>query len=214
MKFPKLGDDSYAGSSIIRRMVVKGYDTSPPTPREDVEEALRKHFASRGITLIHADVPVDFDTRALCSYGFIYVYEEYEAEALKLEGSDMGEGRILEIKSYPFEDHHLDHVFPPTNPSDDMLQRTLKITGFDPSLDDDDVDKMLLEFLPDSGVMTSSNGTALVVIFGLDNMVKALKFSGTSVRGSKISVKTVLPIKLVRCGLSSAARFALGKKAA
>ena len=64
-------------------MVVKGYDTSPPTPREDVEEALRKHFASRGIKLIHAYVPVDFDTLTLCSYAFIYVYEEYEAEALE-----------------------------------------------------------------------------------------------------------------------------------
>ncbi|KAJ0237130.1 hypothetical protein HA466_0250410 [Hirschfeldia incana] len=208
---PKL-NDSYAGSSIIRRMVVKGYDTSPPTPREDVEEALRTHFASRGIYLIHADVPVDYETRALCSHAFIYVYEEYEAEALMLEGSDMGRGRILEIMSYPFEDHHLDHVFPPTNPSDDMLQRTLDIT-FDTSLDEDDVDKMLLEYLPDSGIMVFSKGSALVVIFGLDTMVTALKLSGTSVRGSKIAVKTVLPIKLVRCGLSSAARFSLGKKA-
>ncbi|KAH0881558.1 hypothetical protein HID58_068952 [Brassica napus] len=155
-------NDSYAGSSIIRRMVVKGYDTSPHTPREDVEEALRKHFAS-----------------------------QYEAKALKLQGSDMG-GRILEITSYPFEDNHLDHVFPPCNPSDDIRQRTLKITGFDTSLDEDDIDKMLLEFFPESGIMDICNGT---------------------VRGSKFAVTTVLPIKLVRCGLSRAARLPLGKKA-
>ncbi|XP_018491456.1 uncharacterized protein LOC108861954 [Raphanus sativus] len=214
-KVPEL-NDSYAGSSIIKRMVVKGYDTSPPTHRVDVEEALRKHFASRGIKLIHAYVPVDYETLTLCSYGFIYVYEEYEAEALKLGGSDMGGGRILEIKSYPFEDNHLDHVFPPTNPSDDIQQRTLKITGVDTSLDKDDIEKMLLEFIPDpeSGIITVSNGSVLLAISGLDTMDKALKLSGTSVRGSKIAVTKVLPEKLVRCGLSSAARFALGKKEA
>ncbi|WZZ63182.1 hypothetical protein YC2023_063289 [Brassica napus] len=184
-------------------MVVKGYDTSPPTPREDVEEALRKHFASRGIKLIHAYVPVDYDTLTLCSYAFIYVYEEYEAEALKLQGSDMV-GRILEITSYPFEDNHLDHVFPPCNPSDDIRQRTLKITGFDTSLDEDDIEKMLLEFFPESGIMDICNGFVLLVISGLDTMDKALKLSGRTVRGSKFAVTTVLPIKLVRCGLSRA----------
>ena len=48
-------------SSIISRMVVEGYDTSPP--REDVEEALKKHFASRGINLMHVSVPVDYKCR-------------------------------------------------------------------------------------------------------------------------------------------------------
>ncbi|CAN6888771.1 unnamed protein product [Brassica oleracea] len=206
IKVQELNDNSYAGSSIIRRMVVKGYDTSPPTPREDVEEALRKHFASRGIKLIHAYVY--FDTLTLCSYAFIYVYEEYEAEALKLQGSDMG-GRILEITSYPFEDNHLDHVFPPCNPSDDIRQRTLKITGFDTSVDEDDIEKMLLEFFPESGIIDICNGC----VFFLPPSLLALKLSGRTVRGSKFAVTTVLPIKLVRCGLSRAARLALGKKA-
>ncbi|KAL0708654.1 hypothetical protein Bca4012_075080 [Brassica carinata] len=131
---------------------------------------------------------------------------------LLIQGSDMG-GRILEITSYPFEDNHLDHVFPPCNPSDDIRQRTLKITGFDTSLDEDDIDKMLLEFFPESGIMDICNGFVLLVISGLDTMDKALKLSGRTVRGSKFAVTTVLPIKLVRCGLSRAARLALGKKA-
>ncbi|KAH0931391.1 hypothetical protein HID58_008508 [Brassica napus] len=48
-------------SSIIRRMVVEGYDTSPR--REDVEEALKKHFVSRRIKLMHVSVPVDYKCR-------------------------------------------------------------------------------------------------------------------------------------------------------
>ena len=44
----------------------------------------------------------------------------------------------------------------------------------------------------------------LLVISGLDTMDKALKLSGRTVRGSKFAVTTVLPIKLVRCGLSRA----------
>ncbi|KAL0900366.1 hypothetical protein Bca101_084327 [Brassica carinata] len=208
-KVPELDDVSYAGSSIIRRMVVKGYDTSPHT-RGDVEEALRKHLASRGIKLIHAYVPVDYGTRTLCSRAFIYVYEEYEAEALKLEGSDMGGGRILDITSYPFEDNHLDHVFPPI---EDTQQRTLTIAGFDTSLDEDDIEKMLLEFFPESGLLFFCNGCVYLAVYGLDTTEKALKLSGSSVRGYKIAVTKVYPVEPpVRCGLSSAARFALGKK--
>lgn len=44
----------------------------------------------------------------------------------------------------------------------------------------------------------------LLVISGLDTMDKALKLSWRTVRGSKFAVTTVLPIKLVRCGLSRA----------
>ncbi|KAG2300929.1 hypothetical protein Bca52824_037401 [Brassica carinata] len=67
-------------------------DTTPPQPpREGVEEALRKHFASRGIKLIHASAPeVDYRGTILCRFALIYVNEEDGEKALKLDGSDMG----------------------------------------------------------------------------------------------------------------------------
>ncbi|KAG2259949.1 hypothetical protein Bca52824_079243 [Brassica carinata] len=64
---------------------------SSSPPREGVEEALRKHFASRGIKLIHASAPeVDYRGTILCRFALIYVNEEDGEKALKLDGSDMG----------------------------------------------------------------------------------------------------------------------------
>ncbi|CAH8291113.1 unnamed protein product [Eruca vesicaria subsp. sativa] len=187
-------------SGIISRMVVKGYDTSPP--REDVEEALRQHFASRGIKLIHVSVFEDYDTLVLCRCALIYVNEECEAEALKLQGSDMGGGCILEIKAYPFADNHLDEVFAPTKASDEYLQRGLKVTGFDTSLaTEDDIMKMVREAFPRSGCFVHNDGSALVYLHGQDAIENALKLSGGSVGGFKIAVDKVLPIRKVSVGI-------------
>ncbi|CAF2115857.1 unnamed protein product [Brassica napus] len=63
---------------------------SSSPPREGVEEALRKHFASRGIKLIHASAPeVDYRGTILCRFALIYVNEEDGEKALKLDGSCM-----------------------------------------------------------------------------------------------------------------------------
>ncbi|CAH8290873.1 unnamed protein product [Eruca vesicaria subsp. sativa] len=204
-------------SGIIRRMVVKGYDTSPP--REDVEEALRKHFASRGIKLIHVSVPVDYyDSRIPCcrSHALIYVNEECEAEALKLNGSDMGGGdRILEITAYPFADNHLDHVFAPTIVTEQYKQRGLKVTGFNTSLaSKDDIMKMVSKAFPGSGCFVHRGGCCLVLLHGQDAVENALKLSGGSVGGFKIAVDKVLPIKKVTVGTYPKAwmAFAEGKQ--
>ncbi|CAH8356634.1 unnamed protein product [Eruca vesicaria subsp. sativa] len=192
-------------------MVVKGYDTSPP--REDVEESLRKHFASRGIKLIHVSVPVDFHGRILCcrSHALIYVNEECEAEALKLNGSDMGGGdRILEITAYPFADNHLDHVFAPTIVTEQYKQRGLDVTGFDTSLaSEDDIMKMVCEAFPGSGCFVYRDGCCLVYLHGQDAVENALKLSGGSVGGFKIAVDKVLPIKRVSVGTYPKAWLAL-----
>ena len=45
-------------------------------------------------------------------YALIYVNEEDEEKALRLDGSDMG-GRILQIQSYPFHENHLENFFDP-----------------------------------------------------------------------------------------------------
>ena len=100
---------------------MEGYDTS--LPREDVDDALREHFASCG-NIIHVYVPIDENSGTLCRfvassssliaqinccltikstcfllfyrYALIYVNKEDEEKALRLDGSDMG-GRILQI---------------------------------------------------------------------------------------------------------------------
>ncbi|CAH8290993.1 unnamed protein product [Eruca vesicaria subsp. sativa] len=192
-------------------MVVKGYDTSPP--REDAEEALRQHFASRGIKLIHVSVSEDYyDSRILCSYGLIYVNEECEAEALKLQGSDMGGGCILEIIAYPFADNHLDHVFAPTKASDEYLQRGLKVTGFDTNIaSKDDIMKMVSEAFPGSGCFVHNGGCCLVYLHGQDAVENALKLSGASVGGFKIAVDKVLPIRKVSVGTYPKAWFAFAE---
>ena len=59
-----------------------GYDTFTPTPREVVEEALRKHFASRGITLIHVAVPEE-NSHILCRLcGFLLHWLDCSAAAV------------------------------------------------------------------------------------------------------------------------------------
>ncbi|CAH8356689.1 unnamed protein product [Eruca vesicaria subsp. sativa] len=212
-------------------MVIKGYDTSPPIPpptqvvkvadadsssrfgckgimyppsrREVVEEALRKHFfASFGITLIHVFVPQVDDSDILCSHGLIYVNEECEAEALQLDGSDMGGGRILQITAYPFADHHLDHVFAQTKGIDQFLQRTLEVSGFDTSLaSKDDIKEMVRGLFGTSGCFVLGNGCVLLYLRGQDNIDNALKLSGVSVRGFKIAVDMVLPIDSIDVGI-------------
>ena len=49
----------------ISRIAVEGYDTS--LPREDVDGALREHFASCG-NIIHVYVPIDENSGTLCRF--------------------------------------------------------------------------------------------------------------------------------------------------
>ncbi|KAL0732718.1 hypothetical protein Bca4012_008927 [Brassica carinata] len=130
------------------RMVVEGYDGS--TDRTDVEEALIKHFASRGIKLIHVSVPeVDKTHTILCRCGLIYLNEEDEEKALKFDGSVMG-GRMLRVTAYPFENNRLDHFFSTTEAQDKNLLRALKVTGFDTSLARDVLEEMVRAVFPQS----------------------------------------------------------------
>ncbi|KAF3497454.1 hypothetical protein DY000_02057780 [Brassica cretica] len=60
------GSDAAIRKSSIRRIAVEGYDSS--SRKDVVEEGLRKHFASRGIKLIHAFAhELDFNRTILCS---------------------------------------------------------------------------------------------------------------------------------------------------
>ncbi|CAH8339346.1 unnamed protein product [Eruca vesicaria subsp. sativa] len=203
---------NYAGSSIISRMVVTGYDTSPPLNDSVVEMALKKHFASFGIKLIHASVPVDMHSLILCSHALIYVYEEFEADVLKLSGSDMGGGCVLEITAYPFDnDNSIHHVF--AHLKYDYRQRTLSIQGFDTSLEEDAVEKMLREIIPLSSPIVVNDGvrcTALLHLRGQDYVDKALQLSGGSLLGSNIAVTEVLQKRPAPAGLCPARKVALG----
>ncbi|CAF2101849.1 hypothetical protein HID58_019634 [Brassica napus] len=204
-------------SSIISRMVVEGYDTSPR--REDVEEALKKHFASRGIKLMHVSVPVDYKCRNR-RRALIYVNGECEAEALKLDGSYVGGlvskkksnvgGRILTITAYPFDDNSLEHLFAPTSVIDEYRQHTLKVRGFDTSLSLNDIEKMLLRVFPGSDCFPLWDGSVLLYLRGQYAMDEALKHSGGSVEGFKFAVTEVLPETVIETGISLATARSFG----
>ena len=187
-------------SSIIKRMVVTGYDTSPP--RVDVEDALRNHFASHGIKLIHVSVPRDFK---FCKYfnrrrALIYVNGDCEAEALKLNRSDMG-GRILKITAYPFDDNSFEHDLAPTEVMDKYRPHKLCVAGFGTSLSRDDIKKMLCRVFPRSSCVVFRNGGALLQLRGPYVLDEALKLSGGSVEGFKFAITEVLPEIVTPVGL-------------
>ncbi|WZY80374.1 hypothetical protein YC2023_026758 [Brassica napus] len=169
-------------SSIISRMVVEGYDTSPR--REDVEEALKKHFASRRIKLMHVSVPVDYKCRNR-RRALIYVNGECEAEALKLDGSYVG-GLVSKKK------------------------HTLKVRGFDTCLSLNDIEKMLLRVFPGSDCFPLWDGSVLLYLRGQYAMDEALKLSGGSVQGFKFVVTEVFPETVIETGISLATARSFG----
>ncbi|KAL0732666.1 hypothetical protein Bca4012_008875 [Brassica carinata] len=201
------GSDAAIRKSFrISRMSVEGYDTS--SSRDEVEEALRKHFASREIKLIHASAPeVDERRTILCRYALIYLNEEDEEKALKFDGSDM-RGRILRVAAYPFDSNHLEHFFAPTKAQDKYLQRTLFVTGFDTSLTKDDTKVMVRRVFPGSGCLVLSEGRVFVNLRGQDAIDKALQLSGDSVGGFKIVVNAISAMR----ERSKAARLAMAEK--
>ncbi|CAH8314040.1 unnamed protein product [Eruca vesicaria subsp. sativa] len=180
-------------------MVVEGYDTS--LGREVVEEALKKNLASRGIKFIHVSVPTEY-----CRCALIYVNGECEAEALKLDGSDMG-GRVLEIKAYPFDDNSLDYVFSPTDSFDKYRPHELKVTGFGTSLSRNDIKEMLCRVFPGSGCTPLGNGSALLYLNGQNALDEALKLSGSSMEGFKFAVTEVFPEVVTHVGISLQTAF-------
>ncbi|CAF2119312.1 unnamed protein product [Brassica napus] len=183
-------------SSIIRRMVVEGYDTSPR--REDVEEALKKHFVSRRIKLMHVSVPVDYKCRNR-RRALIYVNGECEAEALKLDGSYVG-GLVSKKK----------HLFAPTSVIDEYRQHTLKVRGFDTCLSLNDIEKMLLRVFPGSDCFPLWDGSVLLYLRGQYAMDEALKLSGGSVQGFKFVVTEVFPETVIETGISLATARSFG----
>uniref|UniRef100_M4F0X2 RRM domain-containing protein n=1 Tax=Brassica campestris TaxID=3711 RepID=M4F0X2_BRACM len=172
-------------------MVVEGYDTSPR--REDVEEALKNHFASRGIKLMHVSVPVDYKCRNR-RRALIYVNGECEAEALKLDGSYVG-GLVSKKK---------------VTVIDEYRQHTLKVRGFDTCLSLNDIEKMLLRVFPGSDCFPLCDGSVLLYLRGQYSMDEALKLSGGSVEGFKFAVTEVLPETVIETGISLATARSFG----
>ncbi|KAF8098090.1 hypothetical protein N665_0275s0056 [Sinapis alba] len=197
------GSDAEIRESRISRIVVEGYDIS--LCPYDVEEALRKHFASCG-NIIHVYVPINNDTDSFIPnrFSLIYLNGEDEEKALRLNGSDMG-GRILQVYAYPFQEHYLDDVLATT--LDCRIHRTLTVTGFDPSLSKDDVETKLCKHFYQAGAfafMTCGGvkSTALVYAIGEDAVQMALELSGRTVEGLNIVVTEVVPQKPIKAGFS------------
>ncbi|KAL0654113.1 hypothetical protein Bca4012_096804 [Brassica carinata] len=214
------GLESKGSDAEIResRIVVEGYDTS--LTREDVEKALRNHFASCG-NIIHVYVPINDESDIPNRFSFIYVNGEDEEKALRLNGSDMG-GGILQIYAYSFHENYLDDVLATMKEGPGHgRQRTLEVTGYDPSLSMDDVEsEMCKHFSPASAFAYRTCGglksTALVYVIGEDAVQMALELSGRSVDGMNIVVTQVLPRKPIKCGYTNPlglARFTDEQKA-
>ncbi|XP_009117999.2 uncharacterized protein LOC103843052 [Brassica rapa] len=191
--------DAEIRESSISRIAVEGYDTS--LRREDVDDALREHFASCG-NIIHVYVPIDENSGTLCRYALIYVNEEDEEKALRLNGSDMG-GRILQIQSYAFHQNHLNEVL------DQMKegrlyrpQHTIMVTGCDNFLPVNVIEKELEKYFSAIGSFVYRDETASgaiitparVYVRGQEGVEKALERSGRSVGGLNFAVTVVDPL--------------------
>uniref|UniRef100_M4EDP9 RRM domain-containing protein n=1 Tax=Brassica campestris TaxID=3711 RepID=M4EDP9_BRACM len=193
------GCDAEIRESRISRIAVEGYDTS--LPREDVDDALREHFASCG-NIIHVHVPIDESSGALCRYALIYVNEEDEEKALRLDGSDMG-GRILQIQSYPFHENHLENFFDPMKEAKAYrIQHTILVTCDDISLPLDVIKTELEKYFSAIGSLVYPDVTesgaiktlADVYVRGHEGVEKALERSGPSVGGLNFVVTEVVPL--------------------
>ncbi|CAF2050982.1 unnamed protein product, partial [Brassica napus] len=190
------GSDAEIQKSSIRRISVEGYDTS--LRMEDVDDALREHFASCG-KIIHVSIPRNYEETILCRYAFVYVNEEDEEKALRLDGSDMG-GQILQIKSYPFHETHLENDLAPMKEVKVYWpQQTLKVTGYDTSLPVEDIEIELEKYFSSHGsfVYQDENASgaiktkAYIYVRGPDAVDKALELSGRSVEGLNFVVTKV-----------------------
>ncbi|CAG7867033.1 unnamed protein product [Brassica rapa] len=193
------GTDAEIRKSSIRRISVEGYDTS--LRMEDVDDALRKHFASCG-NIIHVYVPRNYEETILCRYAFVYVNEEDVEKALRLDGSDMG-GQILQIKSYPFHETHLENDLAPMKEVKVYWpQQTLKVTGYDTSLPVEDIQIELEKYFSSHGSFVYQDETAsgaiktkaYIYVQGPDAVDKALELSGRSVEGLNFVVTKVYPL--------------------
>ncbi|KAJ4903332.1 hypothetical protein Rs2_17283 [Raphanus sativus] len=194
------GSDAEIRKSSIRRISVEGYDISLRI--EDVDEALRKHFASCG-KIIHVYIPGNNEWTILCKYAFVYFNEEDEEKALRLDGRDMG-GQILQIKSYPFHETYLNDVVDPMK--DDnfiMYPFRVEVAGYDNSLPLDVVKKEIKEYFSVNRSFahhhkTSSAATEInsfIYLKGQEAVDKALERSGSSVGGLSLVVTKVFPIE-------------------
>ncbi|CAF2050998.1 unnamed protein product [Brassica napus] len=193
------GCDAEIRESRISRIAVEGYDTS--LPREDVDDALREHFASCG-NIIHVHVPIDENSGTLCRYALIYVNKEDEEKALRLDGSDMGE-RILQIQSYPFHENHLENFFDPMKEAKAYrIQHTILVTCDDISLRIDVIKTELEKYFSAIGSLVYPDVTesgaiktlADVYVRGHEGVEKALERSGPSVGGLNFVVTEVVPL--------------------
>ncbi|KAG2259819.1 hypothetical protein Bca52824_079113 [Brassica carinata] len=185
--------DAEIRESSISRIAVKGYDTS--LRREDVDGALREHFASCG-NIIHVHVPIDESSGTLCSYALIYVNEEDEEKALSLDGSDMG-GRILKIQSYAFHQNHLNEVLDQMKEGElYQPQHTILVTCDDISLRIDVIKTELEKYFSAIGSLVYPDVTASadVYVLGQEGVEKALESSGPSVGGLNFVVTEVVPL--------------------
>ncbi|KFK42403.1 hypothetical protein AALP_AA2G252200 [Arabis alpina] len=160
-----LSDAAEPKASDIGRISVTGFD-----PDEDVESALREHFASCGnIT--------DLFIRQGSGVAYIYFVGEGAVDkALQLNGSDLGGWKVC-AKAYPFKDH---------------WPVLVSVKGYDPSLTDSEIEIAARDLFSSCGVVKKVcilKGFTVVYIKGFDAAEKAMNLSGCVIGRRKVLVE-------------------------
>ncbi|CAN8305570.1 unnamed protein product [Cochlearia groenlandica] len=196
-------NDPFRGEFVDRiyrstRIGVEGYDTS--LDRHHVMKALSQHFSQCG-EVVHVRVlhHSTFNYRSfrapLLSTGLVYILGQGAGDkALSLTGTDVAGGTIV-----------VRIVSPPLKTKDTVRKPNVLVTGFEPCVPEKRVKKELRKHFGTCGKVTrvslceDSNGDfneAFVFLSGKDSVDKAVKLSGTKMRGREIAVKSdyVLPL--------------------
>ncbi|CAN8303324.1 unnamed protein product [Cochlearia groenlandica] len=179
-------------------IVVKGYDTC--LAQDDVKRALWNHFSSCGEIIL---VTVNkqrlgtyecSDDRPLCSTGSINIAGDVSKEKLMaLSGRDTEGGWTVVVAS----------VRPPKEQVINKVVHTrATISGFDTSLNDDEIKNALREHFSQCGeiitqgvLISRSIGSAFTSISGVDATAeKIMKLNGSFMGGFQISVEAYAPV--------------------
>ncbi|CAH2033883.1 unnamed protein product [Thlaspi arvense] len=153
----------------IGRISVTGFDSG--LPHEDVESALRKHFASCGnITDVYIG-------KHECA-AFVYlVGEDAVDKALKLSGRDVGGWNVC-VEAYPFSDH---------------MTTTMIVQGYD--ISDTEIQVAARELFSScvevAEVFVIKKGCSAVRVKGFDAIEKVRVLDGSYIGDRKVSVRPI-----------------------
>ncbi|XP_010423706.1 PREDICTED: nucleolin 1-like [Camelina sativa] len=171
---------------------VEGYDTR--LCEYALKLALKKHFSSCG-RVGHIYVPRDYKNGILKSVSFMFLSGEgVEEKALELNGTDVGGWTVI-VKAAPSQTEYMD---PPCPVNQAKIHR-VRVTGFDTSLPEIDLQMALCDHFPSCGEVwqvrvLSSIPVACIYLRGKSCVVdKALNLNGCNMGGMNLAVEPNQP---------------------